>query len=137
MPPLTIFIIGIGKILPGISGAFLAIILKVYDKGLNAIIHFNKNAKGNKWQGNLNVIAWRERDKPYTGNSKKKTLEWCDVYFKCPYFSEVITEHCSMGHDSTEHYCKKSGELRQIIPYMHCKRCIDENKNCINEYSND
>ena len=26
------FIIGIGKILPGISGAFLAIILKVYDK---------------------------------------------------------------------------------------------------------
>ena len=41
------FIIGIGKILPGISGAFLAIILKVYDKGLNAIIHFNKNAKEN------------------------------------------------------------------------------------------
>lgn len=41
------FIIGIGKILPGISGAFLAIILKVYDKGLNAIIHFNKNIKEN------------------------------------------------------------------------------------------
>ena len=41
------FIIGIGKILPGISGAFLAIILKVYDKGLNAIIHFTKNVKEN------------------------------------------------------------------------------------------
>lgn len=38
------FIIGVGKILPGVSGALLAITLGVYEKGMNAIIHiFNKD----------------------------------------------------------------------------------------------
>lgn len=41
------FLIGIGKILPGISGAFLAIMLKVYDKGIDAIVNFKKNVKEN------------------------------------------------------------------------------------------
>lgn len=38
------FIIGVGKILPGVSGALMAITLGVYEKGMNAIINiFNKD----------------------------------------------------------------------------------------------
>lgn len=40
-------IIGIGKILPGVSGAILAISLNVYDKGLDAITNFFNNVKKN------------------------------------------------------------------------------------------
>lgn len=51
MKTITLFIkgiiIGIGKIIPGVSGAVLAIILKVYDEGLNSIINFFKNPKQN------------------------------------------------------------------------------------------
>ncbi|MGN1342151.1 MAG: undecaprenyl phosphate translocase family protein [Bacilli bacterium] len=39
------FIIGIGKIIPGVSGAVLAILLGVYDKSINYINNFNKNKK--------------------------------------------------------------------------------------------
>ena len=39
------FIIGIGKILPGVSGALLAILMGVYDKSINYIINFKKNKK--------------------------------------------------------------------------------------------
>lgn len=34
-------LIGIGKIIPGVSGAVIAVILGVYDKGLNAITNLN------------------------------------------------------------------------------------------------
>ncbi len=41
------FIIGIGKIIPGVSGAMLAISLNLYEKGLNAITHFFNDIKNN------------------------------------------------------------------------------------------
>lgn len=40
-------VIGIAKIIPGVSGAVIAISFNVYEKGLNAIIHFFKNIKMN------------------------------------------------------------------------------------------
>ena len=40
-------IIGIGKIIPGVSGAVLAMILKVYDDGINSIVNIFKNPKKN------------------------------------------------------------------------------------------
>ena len=39
------FIIGIGKIIPGVSGALLAITMGVYDKSLDYILNFKKNKK--------------------------------------------------------------------------------------------
>lgn len=39
------FIIGIGKIIPGVSGAMLAAIMGVYDKALYYICNFRKNIK--------------------------------------------------------------------------------------------
>lgn len=39
------FIIGIGKIIPGVSGAVLAILLGVYDKSISYISTFHKNKK--------------------------------------------------------------------------------------------
>ena len=41
------FIVGIGKIIPGVSGAMLAISLGVYDKGLDAVGNFFKDIKKN------------------------------------------------------------------------------------------
>lgn len=41
------FFIGIAKIIPGVSGAVLAISLNVYDMGLNAITNFFSNTKKN------------------------------------------------------------------------------------------
>ena len=38
-------IIGIGKIVPGVSGAVLEVILKVYDNGINAIVNFKNDIK--------------------------------------------------------------------------------------------
>jgi len=38
-------IIGIGKVLPGISGSILAIRLGIYEKVMNAILHFSKKPK--------------------------------------------------------------------------------------------
>ena len=40
-------IIGIAKILPGVSGAMLAITMGIYDKGINVISHFFDDIKGN------------------------------------------------------------------------------------------
>ena len=40
-------LIGIGKIIPGVSGAVLAIILKVYDDGIDKIVNFFSNPKKN------------------------------------------------------------------------------------------
>lgn len=40
-------IIGAGKIIPGVSGGMLAIILNVYDKGIEAISEFFKDVKSN------------------------------------------------------------------------------------------
>ena len=39
------FIIGIGKIIPGVSGAILAISLGVYDKALECISNFKSTKK--------------------------------------------------------------------------------------------
>lgn len=39
------FIIGIGKIIPGVSGAILAISMGIYDKALEYISNFSKNKK--------------------------------------------------------------------------------------------
>lgn len=39
------FIIGIGKIIPGVSGALIAILMGVYDKSINYIVNFRKNKK--------------------------------------------------------------------------------------------
>lgn len=41
------FIIGIGKIIPGVSGAILAIMLKVYEPALDAIANLKKNIFNN------------------------------------------------------------------------------------------
>ena len=41
------FIIGIAKIIPGVSGSMLAITLNVYDKALDAICNFTGNIKEN------------------------------------------------------------------------------------------
>ena len=40
-------LIGIGKIIPGVSGAVLAIILNVYDEGIDKIVNFFNNPKKN------------------------------------------------------------------------------------------
>ncbi len=40
-------IVGLGKIIPGVSGAMLAITLGIYDKCVNAISNFTKNIKDN------------------------------------------------------------------------------------------
>lgn len=39
------FIVGIGKIIPGVSGAMLAISMGIYDKSLNYICNFRNNKK--------------------------------------------------------------------------------------------
>lgn len=50
------FIIGTGKIIPGVSGAILAIILGVYEKGLNAINNFFSDfTKNFKFLGILGI----------------------------------------------------------------------------------
>lgn len=41
------FVIGIAKIIPGVSGAVIAIIFGVYEKGLDAITHFFRDIKRN------------------------------------------------------------------------------------------
>lgn len=41
------FIVGLGKIIPGVSGALLAISMGIYDKALEAISHFFKDIKKN------------------------------------------------------------------------------------------
>jgi len=41
------FIVGCGKIIPGVSGGMLAIIFGIYDKGINAIANFFKDVKNN------------------------------------------------------------------------------------------
>lgn len=39
------FIVGIGKIIPGVSGAMLAISMGIYDKAIDYICHFKNNKK--------------------------------------------------------------------------------------------
>ena len=129
--------ISVDKALPTADGCFEVTIKASKGKRYVAFSNYNKNATYNKWDCGKDVIAWRERDKPYMGNSEKKILEWCDVCQKCRYYSEVITEYCQIGHDSVEHYCKKSGEPCQIIPRVHCKRCINEGEFDMEGYSND
>lgn len=121
--------IPVDKALPTTDGRFEVTIKGSKGKRYVAFSNYNKNAAYNKWDCGKDVIAWRERDKPYMGNSEwEKIVEWCDIYPECPFYSEVVTEYCPMGHDSVEHYCKKSGESCQIIPRVHCKRCINESK---------
>lgn len=42
-------IIGIGKVIPGVSGSVLALSLGVYEKGVYALSHFTENIKENFW----------------------------------------------------------------------------------------
>lgn len=50
------FLIGIGKIIPGVSGSLIAITLGVYDKMLGAVSHFFKDTKENiKFLGLLGI----------------------------------------------------------------------------------
>ena len=39
------FIVGIGKIIPGVSGAMLAISMGIYDKSIEYICNFKNNKK--------------------------------------------------------------------------------------------
>ena len=39
------FVIGVGKIIPGVSGAILAIIMGIYDKSIYYLSNFSKNKK--------------------------------------------------------------------------------------------
>ena len=41
------FIVGIGKIIPGVSGSMLAMTLGVYEKTINAITNFFSSPKNN------------------------------------------------------------------------------------------
>ena len=41
------FIIGIGKIIPGVSGAMFAMMFGVYERALKVISNLNKELKGN------------------------------------------------------------------------------------------
>jgi len=41
------FIVGLGKIIPGVSGGMLAILLGVYEESVQAIAHFFRNTKRN------------------------------------------------------------------------------------------
>ena len=45
------FVVGIGKIIPGVSGAMLAINFKIYEKLLNAVTNFFDN-----WKDNLKTL---------------------------------------------------------------------------------
>lgn len=41
------FVIGLGKIIPGVSGGMLAILLGVYEESVQAVAHFFKNMRNN------------------------------------------------------------------------------------------
>ena len=45
------FVIGLGKIIPGVSGSMLAINFNIYEKAINAITNFFSN-----WKGNLKFL---------------------------------------------------------------------------------
>ena len=50
------FVIGIGKIIPGVSGAVLAIIMGVYDKAIYYICNFKSNVyEGSKYLVSLGI----------------------------------------------------------------------------------
>ena len=41
------FIIGIGKIIPGVSGCALAVVMGIYEEALSRLANLNKNIKEN------------------------------------------------------------------------------------------
>lgn len=43
------FVVGVGKIIPGVSGAMLAISMGIYDKAVEYICNFKNNRKGAIW----------------------------------------------------------------------------------------
>lgn len=50
------FLIGFGKMLPGVSGGMIAMMLKVYEKGLSSIAHFFEDIKNNSFfLGNIGI----------------------------------------------------------------------------------
>lgn len=55
----------VDKALPTTDGCFEVTIKGSKGKRRVGIANFNKNANFNKWSCCGNVIAWRERDKPY------------------------------------------------------------------------
>ena len=59
--------ISVAEQLPNTDGRFEVTIKGSKGKRYIAVCNYNKNANFNKW-GNVNVIAWRERYKPYYGD---------------------------------------------------------------------
>ena len=59
--------ISVAEQLPNTDGRFEVTIKGSKGKRYIAVCNYNKNANFDKW-GNVNVIAWRERDKPYYGD---------------------------------------------------------------------
>lgn len=50
------FLIGLAKIIPGVSGSLLAVSMGLYDKGIDSIAHFFKNFKNNLiFLGNIGI----------------------------------------------------------------------------------
>lgn len=49
-------------------------------------------------------------------------LEWCDIYFKCPYFYSECRTRAVFDHDTYDMYCMKNGDKREI-PHIVCKSC--------------
>ena len=59
--------ISVAEQLPNTDGRFEVTIKGSKGKRYIAVCNYNKNANFDKW-GNVNVIAWQERDKPYYGD---------------------------------------------------------------------
>lgn len=59
--------VSVAEQLPKTDGRFEVTIKGSKGKRYIAVCNYNKNANFDKW-GNVNVIAWRERDKPYYGD---------------------------------------------------------------------
>ena len=64
------FIIGIGKIVPGVSGAMLAITLGVYDKAIQAFTGFTSDIKKNFKYTILETFNSNVDDKIIIGENK-------------------------------------------------------------------
>ena len=79
-------IIGIGKIIPGVSGSMLAFSLGVYEQAILAIAHFFQDFKHHSWYlfklGSGIVLAIL-----LFSNLVIFMLDKFYLYFKCHYFS--------------------------------------------------
>lgn len=53
--------------------------------------------------------------------------DWCDKYDKCKYFLVEYIEFDIFGHDTFNTFCTHNNK-KSIIPRIHCKKCIENNK---------